>query len=635
MALLDRIDTPAALEGLTPPELEQLAAEIRDVLVSTVSENGGHLASNLGVVELTIALHRVFDSPNDKLIWDVSHQAYVHKLLTGRRDSFPTLRQYGGLSGFTCRSESPHDPFGTGHASTSISAALGMALARDLAGEQHHVVAIIGDGALTGGMALEALNHASHLNTKIIVVLNDNGMAISPSIGGVSKMLNLLTRSPRYEHVKADTKRTLARLPLGGRVLRLITWLKAWIKGALIPSAFWEKLGFSYVGPINGHKVGDVEAALRRARDAKTKTTIVHVLTEKGKGYPPAEKDSARFHGLAPNGHSSNGAPPSYSEVFGQTVLRLMKKDERLVAITAAMCEATGLDPAAQAFPERVFDVGICEEHGVTLAAGMASHDFVPIVAIYSTFLQRAFDQIVHDVCLQNLPVVFAIDRAGIVGEDGRTHQGAFDLSYLRCLPNMTVAAPKDEDELRHMLFTATRLGGPMAVRYPRGRGIGVPLTGEPHELPVGTSELLRSGDDVTIAAVGPAVWAALAAAEELAASGIECAVVNARFVKPLDSEMLLPLASKSGRLVTVEENVLAGGYGSAVLEAMESAGLARVRVERIGLPDLFIEHGPQELFRSMFDLDRDGIVRRVRAAFAELGAGIAASLLETPSGSS
>ena len=635
MKLLDRINDPRALEGLTLPELEQLADEIRDVLVGTVSENGGHLASNLGVVELTIALHRVFDSPNDKLIWDVSHQSYVHKLLTGRRDSFSTLRQYGGLSGFTSRDESPHDPFGTGHASTSISAALGMALARDLAGERHHVVAIIGDGALTGGMALEALNHASHLNTKIIVVLNDNGMSIAPNIGAVSKTLNLFTRSPRYEHVKADTKRTLTRLPLGGRVLRLITWLKARIKGALIPSAFWEKLGFSYIGPINGHSVRDVEAALRRARDAKTRTTIVHVLTEKGKGYGPAEEDSARFHGLAPNGHPSNGAPPSYSEVFGQTTLRLMKQDQRLVAITAAMCEATGLDPAAQAFPDRVFDVGICEEHAVTLAAGMASRGFVPIVAIYSTFLQRAFDQIIHDVCVQGLPVVFAIDRAGIVGEDGRTHQGAFDLSYLRCLPSLTVAAPKDEDELRHLLFTATKLGGPMAIRYPRGSGIGVPLSSEPHELPVGTSELLRSGDDMTIVAVGPAVWAALSAAEELAAAGIECAVVNARFVKPLDREMVLSLASKSRRLVTVEENVLAGGFGSAVLEAMESAGLTGVRVERIGLPDLFIEHGPQELFRSMFDLDRHGIVRRVRAAFPELGAEIPASLVETAGGPS
>jgi 1-deoxy-D-xylulose-5-phosphate synthase len=625
LRLLDRIDDPRALEGLTPPELEQLAAEIREVLVETVSENGGHLASNLGVVELTIALHRIFDSPNDKLIWDVSHQSYVHKLLTGRRHRFPTLRQYGGLSGFTRREESPHDPFGTGHASTSISAALGMALARDLAGERHHVVAIIGDGALTGGMALEALNHASHLHTKIIVVLNDNGMAIAPNIGAVSKMLNLFTRSPRYEHVKADTKRTLTHLPLGRRILRFLSSLKARIKGALIPSAFWEKLGFSYIGPIDGHSIRDVEAALRRARDAKTKTTIVHVLTEKGKGYAPAEEDSARFHGLAPNGHSPNGAPPSYSEVFGQTVLRLMKQDRRLVAVTAAMCEATGLDPAAQAFPDRVFDVGICEEHAVTLAAGMASRGFVPIVAIYSTFLQRAFDQIVHDVCVQNLPVVFAIDRAGIVGEDGRTHQGAFDLSYLRCLPNLTVAAPKDEDELRHLLCTATNLRAPMAVRYPRGRGVGVPLTGEPHELTVGKSEVLRSGDDVTIVAVGPVVWAALAAAEEMAASGVDCAVVNARFVKPLDGDMILSLASKSGRLVTVEENVLAGGFGSAVLEAMESAGLAGVRVERIGLPDVFVEHGPQELFRSMFDLDADGIARRVRAAFPELGAEVPA----------
>jgi 1-deoxy-D-xylulose-5-phosphate synthase len=630
MTLLDSIDDPSDLKALTQPEIDQLASEIRALLLSTVSETGGHLASNLGVVELTIALHRVFDSPNDKLIWDVSHQSYVHKLLTGRRNRFSTLRQYGGLCGFTSREESPHDPFGTGHASTSISAALGIALARDLAGEKHHVAAIIGDGALTGGMALEAMNHASHLNTKVIVVLNDNGMAISPNIGAVSKLLNLLTRSPRYEHVKADTKSFLTHLPFGRAILRLVTGVKGRLKRALIPGAFWEKLGFDYVGPVDGHKVRDIEAALRRARDAKTRTTIVHVLTEKGKGYPPAEKDSARFHGVAPNGHKSNGAPPSYSDVFGDTLLRLMKQDERIVAITAAMCDATGLEPAAHAFPDRVFDVGICEEHAVTLAAGMASRGLVPIVAIYSTFLQRAFDQIIHDVCIQKLPVVFAIDRAGIVGDDGRTHQGAFDISYLRCLPNMTVAAPKDEDELRHLLFTATRFGGPMAIRYPRDRGIGLPLVEDPHELAIGKSELLRNGDDITIVAVGPAVWAALAAAEDLAKSGIECDVVNARFVKPLDTQMLLALAAKSGRLVTIEENVLAGGFGSGVLEAMESAGLSGVRVERIGLPDRFIEHGPQELFRAMFDLDRDGIVKRVQAAFPELEAKIPASLLQS-----
>jgi len=625
--MLERIDEPAALRGLSQQELDELAREVRDLLIGTVSENGGHLASNLGVVELTIALHRVFETPQDKLIWDVSHQCYVHKLLTGRRERFATLRQYGGLSGFTSRAESPHDPFGTGHASTSISAALGMALARDLAGERHHVVAVIGDGALSGGMALEALNHASHLDTKVIVVLNDNGMAISPNIGAISKFLNLLNRAPRYEHVKADTKRTLARLPGGGPILKLVTWLKGRLKGALVPSAFWEKLGFDYIGPIDGHSIRDLEAALSRARDAKRKTTIVHVLTEKGKGYPPAEEDSARFHGLSPNGHGGNGQKPapSYSDVFGQTVLQLMRQDERIVAVTAAMCEATGLGPAARAFPERVFDVGICEEHGVTMAAGLASRGFRPIVAIYSTFLQRAFDQIIHDVCIQGLPVTFAIDRAGIVGEDGRTHQGAFDLSYLRLLPNMTVAAAKDEEELRHLLYTATRLGGPMAVRYPRGEGVGLPLTGPLQLLPLGVSELLRSGADLTIATVGPAAWAALAAAEELSACGIECAVVNARFIRPLDHETILTLASGSGRLVTIEENALAGGFGSAVLEAMDQAGVINVRVERIGLPDRFIEHGPQELFRAMFDLDAEGIVRRVRAAFPELA-------LEAPS---
>jgi 1-deoxy-D-xylulose-5-phosphate synthase len=622
VALLDQVDGPADLKQLSQADVEQLASEIRQLLIQTVSENGGHLASNLGVVELTIALHRVFESPKDKLVWDVSHQAYVHKLFTGRRDRFSTLRQYRGLSGFTSREESEHDPFGTGHASTSISAALGIALARDLAGEQYHVVAIIGDGALTGGMAMEALNHASHLSTKVIVVLNDNGMSISPNVGAVAKLLNLLTRSPRYEHVKADTKRTLARIPFGRSVSRFISWLKGRVKRALIPGAFLEKLGLSYIGPVNGHNIRDIEAALLRARDASSaKTIIVHVLTEKGKGYPPAEKDSAKFHGVSPNGHSSTVAAPSYSQVFGETVLELMRRDDRVVAITAAMCDATGLDPAARAFPDRVFDVGICEEHGVTLAAGIASRGLIPIVAIYSTFLQRAFDQVIHDVCIQNLPVVFALDRAGIVGDDGRTHQGVFDLSYLRCIPNLTIAAPKDEDELRHLLLTATRLGSPMAIRYPRGAGLGIPLDATLHELPIGSAEVLREGDDVTIVAAGPLVWAAMSAAEKLEESGISCNVISARFVKPLDTATILPLARKCGRLVTVEENALAGGFGSAVLEALEAAGMSDVRVERIGIPDHFVEHGPQELFRSMFDLDAEGIVERVRSAFPELAA--------------
>ncbi|MBE3096664.1 MAG: 1-deoxy-D-xylulose-5-phosphate synthase, partial [Planctomycetes bacterium] len=552
-------------------------------------------------------------------VWDVGHQSYVHKLLTGRRHRFPTLRQYGGLCGFSSSIESPHDPFGAGHASTSISAALGMALARDLVGEQHHVVAVIGDGALTGGMALEALNHAGHLNTKIIVVLNDNGMAISPNIGAVSKFLGLLTNAPQYDRAKADAKRALTQLPFGEDVVDRIARAKAHVKHALVPGAFWEKLGFDYVGPVDGHSIRDTEAALARARDGKKRTTIVHVLTEKGKGYAPAEEDAVRFHGLSPNGHGNGHSVPSYSEVFGQTALEMMRQDSRIVAVTAAMCEATGLSPAAAAFPDRVFDVGICEEHAVTLAAGMASRGLVPIVAIYSTFLQRAFDQIIHDVCLQNLPVVFAIDRAGIVGEDGRTHQGAFDLSYLRSVPNITVAAPRDEDELRHLLFTATKLGGPMAIRYPRGEGIGLPLTGPLLELPCGVGETLRRGDDVTLLAVRPAVWSAMAAAAELSLSGIECSVVDARFVKPLDRDLILGLASASRRLVTIEENALAGGFGSAVLELLQESELSEVRVERLGLPDRFVEHGPQELFRSMFDLDAEGIARRVRAAFPEL----------------
>jgi 1-deoxy-D-xylulose-5-phosphate synthase len=625
--LLDGIDSPAALGQLSYDELRQLAVEIREVLVETVSENGGHLASNLGVVELTIALHRVFDSPNDKLVWDVGHQSYVHKLLTGRRHRFPTLRQYGGLSGFASRAESPHDAFGAGHASTSISAALGIALARDLTGDDHNVIAVIGDGALTGGMALEALNHASHLNTKLILVLNDNGMAISPTVGAVSKFLALITQAPHYDRAKADAKKTLTQLPFGDEVVQRIKRAKSRVKSALLPGAFWQKLGFDYIGPVDGHSVRDTEAALARARDTGERTTIVHVLTEKGKGYAPAEKDAVRFHGLAPNGHGNGHSVVSYSEVFGQTVLQLMQQDSRIVAITAAMCEATGLGPAARAFPDRVFDVGICEEHAVTMAAGMASRGLIPIVAIYSTFLQRAFDQIVHDVCLQNLPVVFALDRAGIVGDDGKTHQGAFDLSYLRCLPNMTVAAPRDEDELRHLLFTATKLGGPMAIRFARGQGIGLPLTEPWVEMACGVGETLRTGDDVTLLAVGPAVWSAMAAAGELSLSGIECAVVDARFVKPLDRELIPGLAQASRRVVSIEENALAGGFGSGVLELLEEAGLSDVCVERIGLPDRFIEHGSRDLFRSMFDLDADGIARRVRAAFPELSSEVPETL--------
>lgn len=616
--MLEKINSPADLKGLTYPELEKLAAEIRAELVKRVSANGGHLASNLGVVELTIALHRILNSPSDKIVWDVGHQSYVHKLLTGRRDGFANLRKYGGLSGFPDRLESQYDAFGAGHASTSVSAALGIALARDLAKEKYHVAAVIGDGAFAGGMAFEAVNHAGHVGTRLIVVLNDNGMSISPSVGAISGLLNLVRLDSRYEQAKEEAKRTVTRLPLGESAWALSKRIKVRVKKALIPGAFWEEMGFVYLGPVDGHNIKELEAALSRARDHETRPTLVHVLTQKGKGYAPAEADATRFHGVSPVKPKSVTAP-SYSDVFGRTVVRLMRENSKVVAITAAMEDATGLGEAAREFPDRVFDVGICEQHAVTMAAGLASQGYVPIVAIYSTFLQRAYDQIIHDVCLQNLHVVFAIDRAGIVGDDGKTHQGAFDVSYLRSIPNMVVAAPKDEDELQHMLATAVAADGPMAIRYPRGNGSGVPLK-DPHLLRQGKAEVLRQGQDVAILALGSTVSPALEAAELLAAQGVNCAVVNARFAKPLDEDLILGLAEQTRRVVTVEENVLAGGFGSAVLQLLRTAGTTGIRVDCIGMPDRFVEHGPQEMFRSLFHLDAEGIARRVKSAFPELG---------------
>ncbi len=618
--LLEKIDAPEQLRGLTYRQLEQLAAEIRAELIDRVPQNGGHLASNLGVVELTIALHRVCQTPRDKILWDVSHQCYVHKLLTGRRERFSTIRQYGGLSGFTDPSESPHDALGAGHASTAMSAALGMAIARDLAGDSYHVVAVVGDGSFGGGMSFEALNHAGHLGTRLIVVLNDNGMSISPSVGALSRVLNAVSLDWRYEAAKDETKKAVIRLPLGRSAWAVSKRIKGRLKRALVPSSLWEELGFTYIGPVDGHNLRDLEAALGRARDHETGPTLIHVLTKKGKGYPPAEEDATGFHGISPRGRKAAAASsPSYSEVFGRTAYRLMREDNRIVAITAAMLDATGLGLAASKFPHRVFDVGICEEHAVTLAAGMAAQGVVPLVAIYSTFLQRAYDQIVHDVCLYNRPVVFAIDRAGIVGDDGKTHHGAFDLAFLRGLPNMVVAAPKDENELQNLLFTAVKAGSPMAIRYPRGRGPGAALQHQLQGIPIGKGELLREGRDVALLAIGSMVPVALAAAELLERQGVHCAVANARFAKPLDAELVLELAAQTGRIVTVEEGVLSGGFGSGVLQMLEKAGRARAKVESLGLPDRFVDHGPRDLLLRLLDLDAEGVARRVVAAFPEL----------------
>jgi 1-deoxy-D-xylulose-5-phosphate synthase len=614
--ILDKINSPADLKGLSYPELVQLAGEIRSELVNVVSNNGGHLSSSLGAVELTIALHRVFNSPTDRIIWDVGHQSYAHKLLTSRRKRFNTLRQYHGLSGFPDRSESPHDIFGTGHASTSISAALGIAIGRDLAGEDFHVVAVIGDGSLTGGMALEALNNAGHLGKKMIVVLNDNAMAISPSVGALSQSLNKLTLDPRYYLAKEEAGRVIRMLPGGTKVWSGMERFKAGIKGVVLPTTLWDSLGFKYIGPIDGHDIVALEEALIKARDYTPGPVFVHTITTKGKGYEPAEENSTKFHGVSTKNHVNNNNP-SYSEVFGKTVLRLFGENQKLIAISAAMTEGTGLSLVAQKFPKRVFDVGICEQHAVTLAAGLATQGFIPIVAIYSTFLQRAFDQIIHDVCIQNLPVVFALDRAGIVGEDGKTHQGTLDLSYLTCIPNLVVAAPSDENELGHMLYTATRYGGPIAIRYPRGNGKGVPLDEKLKELPVGKGDIIKTGNDLAIIAIGSAVVPSLEAAWILNKKNIDCTVVNARFAKPLDSDLILETVSKTKRLVTVEENALAGGFGSAVLSLLSS--IAGVRALRIGIPDEFVEHGPQELLRANYGLDADGIARRILSFFPEL----------------
>jgi len=614
--ILDNIKSPADLKGLSYPELSQLAEEIRSELVNVVSNNGGHLASSLGAVELSIALHRVFNSPIDKIIWDVGHQSYAHKLLTGRRERFNTLRQYSGLSGFPDRLESPHDAFSTGHASTSISAALGIAVARDAAGKDFHVVAVIGDGSLTGGMAFEGLNHAGHLGNRMIVVLNDNAMAISPSVGALSRSLNKITIDPRYYLAKEEAGRVIKMLPGGTTVWSGMKRFKTGIKGVVLPTTLWDSLGFKYIGPIDGHNIAELEEALIKARDYTPGPVFLHATTTKGKGYEPAEEDSIKFHGLSGRNNVSTNIP-SYSEVFGKTMLRLFRENEKLIAISAAMTEGTGLSLVAQKFPKRVFDVGICEQHAVTFAAGLATQGFIPIVAIYSTFLQRAFDQIIHDVCIQNLPVVFAIDRAGIVGEDGKTHQGTLDLSYLSCIPNLVVAAPSDENELGHMLYTAVRYGGPIAIRYPRGNGWGVSLEEKLKELPIGKGNIIKTGSDLAIIAIGSAVVPSLEAAWILNKKGIDCAIVNARFAKPLDSDLILETVSKTKRLVTVEENALAGGFGSAVLSLLSS--IAGVRALRIGIPDEFVEHGPQELLRANYSLNAEGIVQRILSFFPEL----------------
>lgn len=599
--LLETIDEPQRLGELSLPELEQLAAELRTYIIQTVAQTGGHLAPSLGTVELTLALYSVFKLPRDKVIWDVGHQAYVHKILTGRREAFTALRRYGGITGFPCRTESPYDAFGVGHASTSISAALGMAIARDLDDRGEHVIAVIGDGAMTGGEAFEALNHAGQLGKRLIVILNDNGMSIDTNVGAMSEYLSRLRVMPQYNKAKKDLEGFFRSIPhIGDTVLKTAEYIKDGVKSVLVPGGIFAEMGFTYVGPLDGHNLRLLREVFSEIR-MMDGPVLVHVHTKKGRGYLPAEIEPDKFHGvgtfdvISGQVKKDEGAPPTYTEVFGQTLVKLATENPNITAITAAMPGGTGLKVFAEKFPNRYFDVGIAEEHAVTLAAGMAAAGKRPVAAIYSTFAQRAYDQLLHDVCLQNLPVTLCLDRAGLVGDDGPTHHGVFDLSYLRMMPNMTIMAPKDENELRRMLITALSLDGPAALRYPRGRAAGVPLTDDVQPLPLGKGEILREGGDVCFLAVGSMTANALQAAELLAADGIAAEVVNLRFVKPLDRELLLEAAGHAKLLVTVEENVLAGGFGSAVLECLADAGRT-VPLLRLGIPDRFVPQGDRSL---------------------------------------
>jgi 1-deoxy-D-xylulose-5-phosphate synthase len=620
MALLDTIDSPIDLKRLPVSQLPELAEELRRVIIQTCSTNGGHLAPSLGVIELTIALHRVFSSPQDKIIWDVGHQAYAHKLLTGRRDCFSTLRKLDGISGFPKRDESPHDAFEVGHASTSISAATGFAVARDLDGRGNKVLAVIGDGSMTGGMAFEAMNHAGHMNRDMIVILNDNEMSIAENVGALS---NFLTRTGSSEFVyrfKKNVESFLGRMDTVGKdLLHLAKKVEDSFKGFFTPSMLFEAFGFEYIGPIDGHDLPMLLETLEKVKKYHD-AVLIHVLTRKGKGYKPAEADPSLFHGVGPfeleTGKvlKGKGGAASYTTIFGSALSKLAAEDERVVAITAAMPDGTGLTEFSKQYPRRFFDVGIAEQHAVTFAAGLATQGLRPVFAVYSSFLQRAYDLVFHDVCLQNLPVVFALDRAGVVGNDGPTHHGALDISYLRHLPNMTVMAPKDENELQHMLATALDLPGPVALRYPRGNGVGVPLDQIIRPLPLGMAEMLRDGNDGAVLALGTMVHPALQAAQQLErAGGPSLAVINVRFVKPLDEVLIQLLARKCGCLITLEENALQGGFGSAVLELLEEKGIRGTRVLRLGYPDAQIPQGDQGELRVMLGLDPVGLAASIR----------------------
>jgi len=622
--VLDQINTSHDVKKLDPEELEKLCHEIREEIISTVSKTGGHLASSLGVVELITVLHYVFDFPRDKIVWDVGHQSYAHKLLTGRKDRFHTLRQYEGISGFPKRDESPYDAFDSGHSGSSISSALGMAEARRLKGEEGKIIAVIGDGSMTAGLAFEGLNQTGHIDQDLIVILNDNEMSISRNVGALSSYLNRLMTGQFVNRFRNDIENFLKTLPgIGKSVLRFAKQAEESLKGFFMPGLLFEELGMKYIGPIDGHRLDYLIETFQNIKKLRG-PILVHVITKKGKGYPPAEKNPDRFHGVPPfvieTGELRNDqkSPPTYTEVFGETLCQLARKNKRLIAITAAMQNGTGLEEFARRFPDRFYDIGIAEQHAVTFAAGLALEGMKPVVAIYSTFLQRAYDQVLQDVCLQNLPVIFALDRGGIVGEDGPTHHGLFDFSYLRHIPNIIVMVPKDENEFQHMIKTATECSMPVAFRYPRGKGMGVRREVSLQSIDVGKGEVLREGQDILIIAIGSTVYPSLRAAERLADVGIQAAVINSRFLKPLDGNLLCDWAKRTEKVLTVEENVLQGGFGSAVLELFQEEGLYSVQVKRLGIPDIFVEHGPQAILREKYGIDENGIFKGVKEMFEE-----------------
>lgn len=622
MSILDNINSPVDLKKISISDLPDLATEIRKVIVDTVSKTGGHLAPSLGAVELAIAIHYVFDTPDDKIVWDVGHQAYAHKLLTGRRKQFHTLRQHNGISGFTRMSESPYDAFTTGHSSTSISAGLGMACAKHLKNQTSRVVTVIGDGSMTAGLAYEGLNQAGDINKKFIVILNDNDMSIAPNVGALSSLLSRTFSAKYLQDLKKELGIFLKSMPkIGGDLYQFVKRSKESFKTFITPGMLFEAFNFEYFGPIQGHKLDQLIKILNNIKNID-EPVLLHVITKKGKGYPPAEKNPVYFHGVGSfdietgNSIKKEKTVPTYTEVFGTAMVQLAKQNKKIVAVTAAMPEGTGLVEFAKNYPDRFFDVGIAEQHGVTFAAGMATEGLKPVVAIYSTFLQRAYDQIIHDVCIEALPVVFALDRGGIVGEDGPTHNGLFDFSYLRILPNMVVMAPKDENELRRMLLTAITHNGPIAFRYPRGRGTGVEIEENISPISIGKGEILRHGQDILILAIGSSVCEALSAHSILAEENINATIVNCRFVKPIDSNLICSLAKKIPRIITVEENMLQGGFGSAVLECLSDEGITNFHLKRIGIADIFVEHGPQSFLRTKYGLNADAIVHTAKKMF-------------------